>query len=155
MSATVVVEVDRREQLPWAFSGVEGVEVRPATLDAGDYRLADYPACVVERKSPGDLLGCMTAGRERFERELARLAELDHAAVVVEGDLRELMGGVHSRINPASVAGSLIAWSQRFGVHFWTLPTRRWAEKFALRVLLRYRADVLEGKRVAAAGRCA
>lgn len=143
----VRVEIDRREQLPWTFAG-EDVEVIGATLPTGDYRLAEHPGCVIERKSPSDLLGCMTAGRDRFERELARLDELDHAAVVVEGDLGELLSGAHSQIHPSSVVGSLVAWSQRFpGVHWWMMPSRRWAERMALRILLRYRQDVMEGKR--------
>ena len=45
------------------------------------------------RKAAGDLLSCMTGGRERFTRELERLRGYEAAAVVVETTFDNLVNG--------------------------------------------------------------
>ena len=94
------VVIDTREQLPWTFGGLWSdssarggrrpivVDQRVATLQQGDYSLVGHESQVaIERKSLADLFGTLGQGRERFERELARLAELDRAAIVIEASL--------------------------------------------------------------------
>jgi DNA excision repair protein ERCC-4 len=113
--------VDTREQLPLVFP--PGILAERGTLETGDYCLQAAPAlCVVERKSVGDLLGCITAARARFERELDRLACFPAPCAIVIDDitLPELWRGEWAtpcRAHPASVVGSLIAWAQRHNVH--------------------------------------
>jgi len=73
----LTVVCDSREQLPYRFDRWAGVRIFRGTLPTGDYSLAGYEdRLAVERKSLEDLLGCLTFGRERFERELRRAGDL-------------------------------------------------------------------------------
>ena len=59
--------IDTREQQPLALE----LDTVPGTLATGDYSVHGLEDLLtVERKSLDDLLGCMTSGRPRFEREL-------------------------------------------------------------------------------------
>lgn len=147
-----VVVIDTREQDPFAFEGFdrdasEGggpmtvVTVR-GTLKSGDYSLVgfeDQIAC--ERKSRQDCYGTIGQGRDRFERELARLNEMPWSAVVVEDSLQHLIESppVHSHLDPKTVFRSVIAWQQRFPrVHWMFCDSRRLAEAYTLRALERF-----------------
>lgn len=62
--------------------------VERATLREGDYSARGLEGRVaIERKSVSDLVGSLTHGRERFVRELERLATYDFKAIVIEGSL--------------------------------------------------------------------
>jgi ERCC4-type nuclease len=148
----VVVLVDTREQMPFHFTGLRAdakdgrrplvVSTRVATLATGDYSLegmADRIA--VERKSLADLFATLGQDRERFERELTRLAEMTFAAVVVEADWEKILKHPpdFSRLNPKTIFRSVIAWQQRYPrVHWWMGPDRRFAEIVTLRILERF-----------------
>ncbi len=156
--APFTVIIDTREQLPWAFDSVPadahqggaeaGYVVVPkavGTLGAGDYSLAGYETRVaVERKSAADLLGTIGQGRERFERELARLAEFDFATVVVEAELSELKLNPprHSQVQFKTITRSVQAWQQRYlRVHWMFLPGRRAGMLWGYRVLERFHKE--------------
>lgn len=71
-------------------------------LETGDYQLLDghgrpLPAGVapcIERKAPGDLVGSLTAGHDRFiDREMPRLALFRVPVVVAEAPIEWLLGG--------------------------------------------------------------
>lgn len=99
----------------------------------------------VERKSADDLAGCCIDGpetRDRFEAELARLATFGpgRAVVVVEAGLAEIARHTYrSKLAPAALVASTIAWQQRTGVGFIWAGNRalaaRWTERFLLRAL--------------------
>jgi len=81
------VTIDTREPWPrpWADYLPKGWKIERATLETGDLALTALPdGAVVERKTAGDLIGCMAAGRKRFERELARSRYAGRFAVAVE-----------------------------------------------------------------------
>lgn len=144
--------VDTREQLPFSFSWVKPTPplITFSTLKTGDYSLAGFTDLItIERKSRSDLEGCCTASRERFERELARMADFSVAVVVVEADYSTLLTipSVFCKITPKSLVGSLIAWKQRYGVHFELCPSRNFAQKITYRHLERFYLDTLDGKR--------
>jgi hypothetical protein len=44
-------------------------------------------------------------------------------------------------LHPQAVLASVIAWSQRFRVHFFTCPDREFAERFTYRLLDRFYRD--------------
>ena len=175
------VVIDTREQLPWTFGGLWSdssarggrrpivVDQRVATLQQGDYSLVGHESQVaIERKSLADLFGTLGQGRERFERELARLAELDRAAIVIEASLGQIFpapclecsgtgfgwdespcatcGGTgkrsavpHSRLNPKTVFRSYLAWSIEYPTISWHwADSRRVAEVLAFRWLARW-----------------
>jgi ERCC4-type nuclease len=137
------IVVDSREQLPYGFSGLTGpageglvVPTLVKGLPSGDYSIEGLEDRVaVERKSLDDLYGSVTWGRERFEREIERLAELPgFACVVIEATWPEIVApaehrpGWENRTDPRSVEGTIVAWSLRYPrVHWWPCGDRRGA----------------------------
>src|SRR5262245_5178714 len=90
--ATILV--DSREQCPYTFDAILAdsefgggwwrVQTARLALPSGDYTLDGYASRVaVERKSMSDLFGTIGNGRERFTRELERLAKMNFASIVV------------------------------------------------------------------------
>lgn len=155
---TLPILIDTREQRPFAFSDIAPanprtiVTVNTAALPEGDYALACPPETpredriVIERKSLADLYSSVTAGRDRFEQEFARLSEYGHAALVIEADLSAIMDpNAHLRhateAVPKAIVATLVAWSQRYGVAVWPCPNRDFAEKLTFRMLERWARD--------------
>lgn len=126
--------VDTREQTPWTF-GDDIATVRRG-LPSGDYAIEGHEAvAVVERKSLADFVGCCTAGRDRFVRELVRLREMPHAWVVVESDVANVWAHTYrSMIQPEAVMGSVAAWTVRY-VPILFASDRRCAADLAVRLL--------------------
>lgn len=152
--------VDSREQTPFAFAGLQAdardgggplvVTLRGATLESGDYSLAGFTDRVaIERKGLADLFGTIGQGRERFERELARLDRLDFAAVVVEAEWSDVLTNPprHTQLSPKTVFRSVLAWQQRWrGVHWFFAAGRRHAEVTTFRMLERWLKDESKGR---------
>lgn len=145
------VVIDTREQRPFTFADLRAdakqgrrplvVRTQVGTLGQGDYALLGYESMVaVERKSHADLVGTLSSGRDRFERELERLAGLLWAAVVVEADWAQVLAGhERSKLNPKTIHRSVIAWQQRYPtVHWWFPGDRRLAEITTFRILERW-----------------
>lgn len=78
--------VDSREQKPLKFNLATEVK----GLKFGDYAL-DHPGysnCSIERKSISDLIGTLSTGYERFQREIDRAKEAGaYLVILVENDL--------------------------------------------------------------------
>lgn len=112
----ISVVVDRREQLPLDFSPFSDVTVAPGTLATGDYSLTGFESrWAIERKSIADLVGSLTSGRDRFMREMVRLARYEYGAVVVEGQLLELESHTYrSKASALSILGSVCAVCVRY-----------------------------------------
>lgn len=91
------IVIDSREQRPLALpnSIVKG-------LSTGDYSALGYENLIaVERKSIEDLLGCIGQSRDRFQRELERLAAFPYPAIVVECTMSDILNGTHySHVHP-------------------------------------------------------
>lgn len=143
------VLVDSREQAPYRFLNIDPFTVIPlrtnVTMATGDYSIAGFESRVtIERKSISDFLGSITSGRERFEREFERMAEMvrsgGFAAVVIEGELSEVLreAASKSRIKVDSILGTVDAWSIRYGVHFRFCMGRRFAEIQTLKILYQF-----------------
>ncbi len=161
--APFTVVIDTREQLPWDFAAIPAdahqggesagcvvVPVVVGTLGAGDYSVQGWETRVaVERKSAADLVGTIGQGRERFERELERLAVMDFATVVVEAELSELKLNPppHSQLQFKTITRSVQAWQQRYPrVHWMFLPGRRAAMLWGYRVLERWVKEREKGR---------
>jgi ERCC4-type nuclease len=151
-----IVQVDTREQQPFAFLGLvadvrEGsrpldVRTHVAALPSGDYSVLGHETDVaVERKSLQDLYATLSQGRERFERELERLSSaMFYACVVVEAEWSEILNHPPEfcELLPKSVFRSVLAWQQRYAnVHWLMMPNRDLAEAVTYRVLERYWRD--------------
>lgn len=133
-----VIAIDTREQAPFPLLGFAALT---KTLKTGDYSIVGLEDKVaVERKSYADAWGSMSTGRARFERCVARLAELDRAAIVIECSLTQLATQPSriQRVLPASVVGGLISWSCKYRVPVWMCDTREQAERVTVRFLDAY-----------------
>ena len=149
------VIIDTREQIPFSFMGmnvVKGQTRHPLlvktvsmTLESGDYSILQHSNKIsIERKSLEDLYSTLTHGRERFERELTRLQEMQFSVVIVEASLETIISRPppNTRVVPKSIYSSIIAYQQRFQRTHWVLcDSRRLAEKTAFRILERYWID--------------
>lgn len=130
----LVIVVDSREHYPYRFSKQQATTVR-AALAAGDYAVSaddGSPVAVVERKSLADLAGALTNGTLVFE--LAKLAELPRAAVVVEDRYGNLLKHAYA---PAGFLPDMLA---RVQVRYPEIPilfleTRPLAEEWTFRYL--------------------
>jgi hypothetical protein len=71
------------------------------------------------------------------------MAGYQFAAVIIEADWHTIVRRppARSKLNPKTVLASIIAWSQRFRVHFFTCPDRHFAERFTYRLLDRFYRD--------------
>ena len=146
------VIVDSREQSPWMFRNFKAdarqnylpLVVRTVTkgIKSGDYSIEGFEDRVaVERKSLQDLYGTLSQGRERFERELARLNEMEVAAVVIEAGWRTIIENPpeQSKLSPKTVFRSINAWEQEFrNVHWHPMWSRDMAERKCFRILERF-----------------
>ncbi len=112
----VIAICDSREQLPLKLK----MPTATGTLTTGDYSLMGLDDLICgERKSLSDLIGCMTSGRDRFERELHRMKAYPHKLVVVEAHWIELVeGNYRSQLNPASATHSVLSWMGKYQVPF-------------------------------------
>jgi ERCC4-type nuclease len=71
----------------------------------------------VERKSIADLVGSITSGRERFERELHRLRGYDFKRLLIVGTEEDVINhNYRSKANPKSVLGSIYAFEVRYDI---------------------------------------
>lgn len=101
------VIVDTREQIPWTFE----VPTIRATLHTGDYSVQGLEHSVaIERKSLADLVGSLTAGRERFLRECDRLMTYRYKSIIVEGAAEQIWSQAYrSSVSPQSIIASTLA----------------------------------------------
>lgn len=134
------IKIDTREQLPYEFRTSSEV----GTLSIGDYSVAGLEDSVaVERKTIDDLVGCLTTGRERFERELHRGKALDYFALVVEASLSDLANGRYrSKMNPKSAIQSLLTFSVRYKLPIFFAESREYGQRVTESLLLKYAREI-------------
>lgn len=134
--------VDTREQRPWQFPA--DVEIERRALPAGDYAPAGLESgangCVIERKSLNDLLGSILSGRERLEKELAKLAICRRAVIVVEASLvGDVLGARYrSKVSPNVVLASIASFGARFNVQTIWAGDAAGAARLALAILSKW-----------------
>jgi len=131
MDSRIPIIIDTREQTAYAFDSQRFSTVRRA-LPAGDYSLDGSETRVaVERKSMPDFVSTVIRARKRFHAELRKLAEYEHACIVVEGSLRDLLegrypGGAH----PNALLGSVVSIVVDFGVPVYFCGDRQTAIRY-------------------------
>jgi len=130
-----IIAVDTRERHPYHFAVSE-----LRRLKTGDYSIVDLEEQItIERKRLDELFSIAGRERERFERELERMAKLDYAALVIEADLpRILRGAAFSQVSPKAVIQSLVSWSIRYRVQVFFAGDRQHANALTCRVLEKY-----------------
>lgn len=116
----MVVLIDTREQQPYKFPNheIQG-------LKTGDYSIEfdgkSYEnEVVIERKgNVSEIYSAAGSGRERFERELERLAVIPNKFILAEFDYMDLVNAQPPGLLDAqSVYGSIIKWHLYYGVPF-------------------------------------
>jgi len=150
-----VIIIDTREQTPLVF---ERLPSKVGTLTTGDYGIEGVEHLfAVERKTVADLVQCVSHERERFERELARMAGCRFRRLLIVGSREEIEGHRYrGDVSPAAVLHSLAAWEVRFAlpVVFATTPedaarvVERWAWFFAREVCRDARLVIHAGREV-------
>jgi hypothetical protein len=101
------VYIDTREQKPLLFD----IPNQSMKLSVGDYTAAEpyFSGVFIERKNLSDACGTLTAGRERFEREILRAKELGfYLVILIEAPFEELMYySAKTRFNQKLTGGHL------------------------------------------------
>ncbi len=136
-----ILVIDSREQLP-LFTGSlpKGLVIVRDTLNVGDYSIRGFESQIaVERKTIGDLLGCLGNDRERFKRELEKLKAYEWKAICLEGTEDELLQ-YHdfSLMNPNSVRQSIVSINIRYGIQFYFSQKRSSIERWILDHLIKF-----------------
>ena len=157
------VLIDTQEQHPFTFQGmVQGAErkFRPLIIPTearylgvamADYSINGYEGRAhVERKSPQDAASTILGWgehRDRFERELKNLSQMECCAVVVECTLGALIEFVRSSPprgrktpdeNAKIIYRQVLAWQQDYRVPWVFCDSRRLAEITTFRTLERF-----------------
>ena len=149
--------VDTREQAPFAFTSIDPFDEIPTqyiALKSGDYSIKGYESRItVERKSIQDLYGSIGADRERFEREMVRLASFEYAAVVIEGDSLAIANYAETHLQMAGKTAehTMLSWSIKYRVHFWPSVNKRHAELRTFHLLRHFWRHVTEAGKAAEA----
>jgi len=136
------IHIDTREKYPFRFAG-RNVTTDRVAVAGGDYgvRRRDQWLAVVERKGIEDLISSLSTGTLAFQ--LARLAELPVAAVVVEGRYPALFDV------PRVKEGWLPDILARLQIRYREIPimfadSRKFAEEWTFRFLATALADLGE-----------
>ena len=130
---TLEIVIDSHERYPYAFKDQQ-VVTRRAGLPAGDYAVFrdDTLVAAVERKGFADLVSSLTTGKLKFQ--LAELAGLPRAALVVEDRYSEVFRS--ERVRPAVIADGLaecqVTWPN---VPILFLDTRALSQEWTYRFL--------------------
>ncbi len=125
--------IAKNEQLPYSFARY-GIETERATIRTGDYSCVcdgiDYRDRVaVERKELNDLLGCLTIGRARFERELTRGSAMELFQVAIEASFDDIRYHRYkSDMTPKSAIASILAFQARYRIPFCFYGSRQGSE---------------------------
>lgn len=124
---------DTREQKPYTLPCPT---IRKA-LKTGDYSIEGMEHRItLERKQIGELFGCFGRERDRWRREWIRMAQMEFAAVIIEGNLEDVLcGDSRSSVPPSVVIGSLVSWAVRYGVSVWFAGDRARAQSLVLALL--------------------
>jgi ERCC4-type nuclease len=112
----ITITADTREPWPhpWQRWLPVHVHLDRGCLDTGDLALAGLPdGAVVERKTVSDFVGCMTSGRDRFTRELARSRYVGAFVIIIEGTLGNVLAA-RGDMTEASIIGTIAAWTRRY-----------------------------------------
>ena len=133
--ATIII--DTREQEGYSFDPRLAATVRRA-LPAGDYSVTGLESTVaVERKSLDDFVSTVIHGRERFRKELRKLAGYRAACVVVEAGMHDaLLHRYRGDAHPNSVIGSALSIILDFRIPVFFCSNRQAACQFVQAYLL-------------------
>lgn len=130
-----VIVIDTREQKPYRFPNSI-----IKSLKTGDYSIEGLEDRVtVERKTKIDAYGTFSNGRQRFLKELQRLADFDYPAIVIESSVKDfLVTPKFSKMNPRSAISSILAWSVKYKIHVFFTDNRLMGNAVTAKILEKY-----------------
>ena len=129
---TILIDTREPWPHPWEIHLPDAVFVRQG-LETGDITAEANPSIVIERKTVSDFLGSITAGRERFNKELMRSRYLDHFCIIVEGSFMDCIDS-RGGMNSESLIGTVAAITRRCcPIHF--AGSEAYAARLAFRIL--------------------
>lgn len=136
----ITIRIDTREQLPYEFQSPSEV----GTVPIGDYSIVGLENYIaIERKELNDLIGCLTTGRERFERELLKSESLEYFCLILECSLSDLASGRYrSEMSPKSAIQSLLAFSIRYRLPIFFAESRECGQRITESLLCKYAREV-------------
>lgn len=132
---SIVVQQDTREQKPWIFEKEEklksgyktqivGQEI--ATLTEGDYKIKDSDLVVIERKASfGEIFGNFSpvVHKERFEREMEKMAKYKYKYIVIEGNLNnDILGMSPVQFRQAPPCSAVLRWLLEIQIKYGVTP---------------------------------
>lgn len=107
MDMTPTILIDSREQTPLEFTRLPSVV---QGLVTGDYGILGHDGWTVERKSISDLVGSLSAERQRFMKEVHRMLGYEFRRLLIIGSESDIhLGQYRSRMTPKAVIASLAA----------------------------------------------
>ncbi len=136
----VAIKIDSREKQPYQCE----LPSELGTLPTGDYSICGLENHIaIERKELNDLIGCLTTGRDRFEKELFKGKALDYFSLVVEASLSDLANGHYrSQMEPKSAIQSLLAFSIRYRLPVWFAESREYGQRIIESLLCKYAREI-------------
>jgi len=131
----LIIVQDTREQSPYFLDDC-GLAIREQALKTGDYSIVGFESRIcVERKTLSDYCGCIFT--DRFQRELERMAEMVHTAIIIEGLIEDIgTERCRSQAHLNAIIGKMMADSVRYRVHIMNFPTKAICVQAALRFML-------------------
>lgn len=136
----ITILISDQEKRPWSFS--DAVQTQRVYLKTGDYQISGLEKHLcIERKSEVDLLGTITEERDRFIKELERMASFRVSYLIIETDWHAIETGAwasRSQVHPNSVVGSILAFSLKYRVMPILAGTHDTAGRIAERIMLQY-----------------
>ena len=132
----MIIVIDTREQHPYSFS----VPAVRRKLDAGDYSIEGFETvAAIERKELNDYVQTVIYQKERFRKELAKLAAYRLKAIVVEASMSDIVAGRYEgHIAPQSVIGATAGIILGFGVPVFFCSDRQIALHFTETLLRKF-----------------
>ena len=136
-----IIIVDKREQLPWQFTGYD-VRLIYAILETGDYSIFGLQNNVcAERKSLSDLFGSLGKGHKVFMDRMKRMRDFECKALVIEATYDRVLHPYknYSKVHPSSVIGSLSKIAAVYNIPVIFAGGRRNAQSFVYHMFRHYR----------------
>ncbi len=132
----MVIVIDTRERLPYSFT----VPVARRKLDVGDYSIEGFETvAAIERKELNDYVQTVIYQRERFAKELKKLAAYRLKAIVVEASMADVLAGRYEgNVPPQSVIGATAGIILGFGVPVYFCSDRQIALHFTETLLTKF-----------------
>jgi ERCC4-type nuclease len=140
----MVVIQDTREQRPLFTRPPKGLTVQTATLKNGDYSIKGFEDLfAVERKQMSDFYAYIGKEREVTDQKVVRFGQMIQAggwaALVIEADERDVLGGFQmSKVPPEVARQFLVSLEIRHGIHVYCNRDRKACSRWILDRMIKF-----------------